>query len=200
MKKIVILLIVLFIGFLNVNADGATVITEAQSEIYPTEYENLKKNYEKGTNFTKSINGSGKVTLYGFSDCDESGCSYKYSNTSSNYKEVLKKVIKCSNGEKNITYAITGGADGYKENNSSKFVGKAYWSEEFVITCTSDTNDKSTVTLDNNTSSGNEYDSSQTTTNPDQGVETYYIVLGIIGVFTYIAMLTIKKLNLFKNV
>lgn len=215
MKKNLLLIILISIMCFTLNVNAANTIAKEGD----TEFNTLKTQYNKGIQKT-SINGTGIVTLYGYSSCDSSGCTYKYSNTSSDYKEVLKSSVKCTGGEKYIIYQTTGGADGYKESNSANYTGEAYWSEDFSVTCTN-TQSSSTITLSNtggtssggsssggtsgstsssSGSTGSEYNSSTTTESKETGVETYYIVLGTVGIITYAVMRIVKKQNLFKNI
>lgn len=203
MKKNLLLIILISIMCFTLNVNAAnTIAFEGQSN-----FNTLKAQYNKGIQKT-SINSTGTVTLYGYSDCDSSGCSYKYSNTSTDYKEVLKSSVTCTGGEKYIVYQPTGGADGYKDSNSADYTGEVYWSEDFDVTCKS-TSESGAIEISNTTtggtntgasSSGNGYSSSTTTDPSNTGVETYYIVLGIVGIITYVLMRTVKKHNLFKNI
>ena len=206
MKKVIIAIISIMCFTISVNADNYVAVEgDSKFSTYMTQYD---KGIQKA-----SINGSGIVTLYGYSDCDGSSCTYKYSKTSSDYKEVLKSTVTCTGGEKYIIYQPSGAADGYKTSNSSSYNGDAYWSEDFSITCT-ETQNSSTITLNNEVSPGGqtgggtssngsatgEYGSSTTTENSGTGVETYYIVLGIVGIISYVIMNVVKKQNLFKNI
>ena len=217
MKKIMLFIMLMMFGFtINVNAANKVVKPE------DNEFNSYKTQYEKGIQ-KSTINGSGIITLYGYSSCQTGSCTYKYANTNQDFKEVLKQAVVCSGGEKYteifygtfisggekyIIYQTTGGADGYKSSNSANYSGEVYWSEDFSITCTN-TSTSSTVTLNNSTAqpttqasngSGDYGSSGGTTTNEDQGVETYYIILGIVGIITYLLTIVVKKQNLFKKV
>jgi len=202
MKKIMLFIMLMMFGFtINVNAANKVVKPE------DSEFNSYKTQYEKGIQ-KSTINGSGIITLYGYSSCQTGSCTYKYANTNQDFKEVLKQAVVCSGGEKYIIYQTTGGADGYKSSNSANYSGEVFWSEDFSITCTN-TSTSSTVTLNNSTAqpttqasngSGDYGSSGGTTTNEDQGVETYYIILGIVGIITYLLTIVIKKQNLFKKV
>lgn len=210
MKKNLLLIILISIMCFTLNVNAAGTVAEEGSE----NFNNLKTQYNKGIQ-TIEVNGNEIITLYGYSKCDGSTCTYKYANASTDYKEVLKSSITCTGGEKYIVYQSAGSVDGYKESNNKKYTGEVYWSEEFSVTCTNtsttgaitlstdSSNTGSSTTGTSNTgssSSGNGYSSSTTTENPKQGVETYYIVLGIVGIITYVLMRTVKKHNLFKNI
>jgi len=211
MKKKLLFVLLLVLAFtVNVNAANK-VVKEGESD-----FNSFKTEYQKGIQKV-NINSTGTVTLYGYSSCRTGSCVYKYANTSQDFKEVLQKAVVCTGGEKYIVYQSTGGADGYKTSNSENFVGEVYWSEDFSVTCTN-TSSGNTVTLNNinqeqttvsnsgsnsnnnNNNNNDEYNSSNTTNNENQGVETYYIILGIVGVVTYLLSIVIKKQNLFKKV
>ena len=218
-KKILIsmLLISLFTIKTTVFAESNTYAKEGESN-----YNSLQSSYKQGIT-TTTINGSGEVKLYGYSDCDNSGCTYSYMNQSSSVtvENILAQMVKCSNGEKYINYTDYGSAgDGFKTNNSSKYIGKVYWTESYYVTCTTDntavqlnntngnnnsnqtttTTTTTTSVTNNTTNNDSEYNSSNTTDNPEQGVETYYLVLGITVIISYVFMLIVKKYNLFKKI
>ena len=201
MKKILfIILITLITNTLSVNAANESV------EKGKSGYDSLIAQYNKGIQ-TINVNGHGIVTLYGYSDCSSSPCDYKYSNTSADFKEVLKSSIKCTNGEKYIIYQDQGITDAWYKSGEN-FTGEAAWSEDFDITCTNtSTSNSNTLTLNNannqqatQSSNNGNITSADTTTNEDQGVETYYIILGIVGIITYLLTIVVKKQNLFKKV
>jgi len=199
MKKIMLFIVMFLMITINVNAANKVVKPE------DNEFSSFRSQYQNGIQ-KSTINGSGTITLYGYSSCQTGSCTFKYANTSQDFKEVLKQAVTCSNGEKYIIYQTTGGADGYKASNSENYVGEVYWSEDFSITCTN-TATSSTVTLNNTnvqpTTQPSNIDgitSAGTTTNENQGVETYYIILGIVGIVTYLLTIVIKKQNLFKKV
>lgn len=217
MKKFMFVLLMIFMFGLGLNVDAANEVATEDS----SNYSSLQTQYNKGVQ-TTTINGSGTVTLYGYSSCTSSGCDYTYAKKSSDFKEVLRTSVVCSGGEGYITYQVTGGADGYKTSNSAGYTGNAYWSEDFIVTCTNDSTSGNVEKLENSnagnnggstnednsnggntnsgTSSGSEYDSSSTVDSEETGVETYYIVLGIVAIITYVSMVVIKKYNLFKNI
>lgn len=197
MKKMLLLIL---LTFGSVNVFAANQVAKSDDANFNT----LKTQYNKGIQKT-TINGSGIVTLYGYSSCQTGSCAYKYANTNKDFKEVLKEAVSCAGGEKHIIYQTTGGADGYKDSNSENYVGDVYWSEDFNITCTNTQTTttvqlENTVTEESNTGSGDGYTSSDTTENDSKGVETYYIILTIVGLITYFITRVIKKQNLFKNI
>lgn len=213
MKKVIIAIISIMCFTISVNA-AATYSYNVGS----TEYNNLETQYNKGIQKT-NINSEGFVTLYGFSSCVKDGkCEYKYAKTSSDYKEVLKSSVTCTGGQKHISVDLTGPISGFKTDNADNHDGKVYWSEEFYVKCY-DIKNSNTLTLNNEVSPGGqidggtsnggtssngsatgEYGSSTTTENSGTGVETYYIVLGIVGIISYVIMNVVKKQNLFKNI
>jgi hypothetical protein len=201
MKKIfLIILIALTTSTLSVNADN-NAAKKGESG-----YDSLIAQYNKGIQQI-NVNGHGIITLYGYSNCNSSSCDYRYSNASQDFKEVLKSSIKCTNGEKYIIPQYNDNPEiWYKSGNN--FTGEAAWSEDFDITCTN-TSTSSTVTLNNSTSqpttqasngSGDYGSSGGTTSIEDQSVETYYIIIGIVGINTYLLTIVVKKQNLFKKV
>ena len=197
MKKIVLLIICFILMTFNVEAAG-----DVQKPGDPN-FEDYKSQYQKGLTTITITSGSNQiVSIPGYSSCDSTGCSYKYMNYSTDYKEVLKNIIKCSGGEKYINIQQAGSVDGFKSDNKANYVGEVYWLEEFGVNCTSSSS-SSAITLNTQSSGGSttgDYSSSNTTTNPNQGVETYYIILGLVGVISYFGMIVTKKFNLFKNV
>lgn len=237
MKKVLSIFITIIscLGLvINVYAEGAN----APSSDDP-DYEVLKPNFEKGIQ-TSNVSTSEWVTLYGKSVCNGTTCTIEYAGQYSNFEDLLKRSVVCTNGESNITYQSgSSGKTQYTESNEAKFNGTVYWSEDYYVTCTSTSTGNSTITLDNtnkndttnnntnnnnssnnnsnsnsantnvdnntnnnnnSNSTNNEYNSSTTVDNPEQGVTTYFIVLGIIAIISYIAMIFIKKFNLFKSV
>lgn len=225
MKKgiINIVLIVISMFMININVYAAN----AGSAAGTTLYNELKSNYDKNkSSLSKtSINNSGMVTLYGYSSCNGSSCSINYMGISSKVEEALAKAVTCSNGEKYINYQNTGtgGATDFMEDNKAKLNGDAYWSVDYQVTCTTTNTGTSNVELSNNSNSGtnsssnttnngsnstassttttnNNYNTSSTTNNENTGVNTYFVVLGLVAIISYVFMLCVKKYNLFKNI
>ena len=229
MKKInyfIIVTILLFAFSINVTAasyapdDGTTNQTLTD----------LKKGFSSTPSL--SVTGQGFVKVYGKSICyaRSQKCDYQYQtlNIGQAVEELLKNV-KCTNGEKNITYTNNGSggtAYGLNSNNLGTYSGTEaltsdttyYWSEDYYVTCTnnstssssgqkvlnisdsgnSSSNNSSTNSDTNNTTTTKAYNSSTTVDNSTTGVETYYIVLGIVAILCYSLMLIIKKYNKFK--
>ena len=214
-NKLLIILISMFIFNSNVFAATSAKANDAN-------YSTLKTSYEKGI-VQKTVSSENEmITIYGRSSCDSTGCTYNYANNASytSFEEVLKRTVKCSNGEQYIKYSTSYGDGGkdYKNSNPTNYEGEVYWSEDHFVSCTTSstgsageeivqlpstggtsTGGTSTGgTSTGGTSSG--YGSSTTTDPSATGVETYYIIIGIVGLITYGLMMTIKKYNLFKNI
>ena len=226
MKKgiINIVLIVISMFMININVYAANAGSSAAGT---TLYNELKSNYDKNkSSLSKtSINNSGMVTLYGYSSCNGSSCSINYMGISSKVEEALAKAVTCSNGEKYINYQNTGtgGATDFMEDNKAKLNGDAYWSVDYQVTCTTSKTGTSNVELSNTSNSGTNsgnnttnngsnstassttttntnYNTSSTTNNENTGVNTYFVVLGLVAIISYVFMLCVKKYNLFKNI
>ena len=219
-----IMMLIMLVGFLMFGVDvyaatdspsGTTSITEEQkdaSSINKSTWSQLEINYNKGI-ITETITGTKYVLIYGKSICSNNSCTTSYANSSSyTFKDVLARSIKCSGGEKYIKYQQAGSSKIEKENSN------AYWSEEYQVSCISSNTGTSVVELTNNTSddnssnssttntttttasSNNNYNSSSTVDNEKTGINTYFVVLGLVAVISYIFMLCVKKYNLFKNI
>lgn len=226
MKKRIfnIILLIVSMFMININVYAANA---GSSEAGTTLYNELKSNYDKNkSSLSKtSINGSGMVTLYGYSSCNGSSCSINYMGISSKVEEALAKAVTCSNGEKFINYQNTGtgGATDFMEDNKAELNGDAYWSVDYQVTCTttntgssnvelSNTSNSSTNSGSNTTNNGSNstassttttntnYNTSSTTNNENTGVNTYFVVLGLVAIISYVFMLCVKKYNLFKNI
>lgn len=226
MKKgiINIVLIVISMFMININVYAANAGSSAAGT---TLYNELKSNYDKNkSSLSKtSINNSGMVTLYGYSSCNGSSCSINYMGISSKVEEALAKAVTCSNGEKYINYQNTGtgGATDFMEDNKAELNGDAYWSVDYQVTCTTTNTGSSNVELSNTSNSGTNsssnttnngsnstassitttntnYNTSSTTNNENTGVNTYFVVLGLVAIISYVFMLCVKKYNLFKNI
>lgn len=226
MKKRIfnIILLIVSMFMININVYAANA---GSSEAGTTLYNELKSNYDKNkSSLSKtSINGSGMVTLYGYSSCNGSSCSINYMGISSKVEEALAKAVTCSNGEKYINYQNTGtgGATDFMEDNKAELNGDAYWSVDYQVTCTttntgssnvelSNTSNSSTNSGSNTTNNGSNstassttttntnYNTSSTTNNENTGVNTYFVVLGLVAIISYVFMLCVKKYNLFKNI
>lgn len=204
-KFLVSVLMISIVGIkLNVNAANAYVTSSSDSD-----YNTLKSGYEAGITKT-NISSSNTVTLYGTSNCNGSSCTYNYVGNNSSFETVLSKSVVCTNGEKYISYQSTGegGKKDFMTDNKAGHTGVVYWSEDYYVTCTSNDSGSTTVTLENTANStvddssntNNNYNSSSTVKNEQTGVNTYFIILGLVAVISYVFMIFVKKFNLFKKI
>ena len=221
MKKSLLILMILSIFVYSKTVYAATYAKSGESN-----YSSFENKYKSGISKTQ-VSSKDTVTIYGFSNCETDKCTVSYANQSSSvsFEKVLSKSVTCSNGEKNIKYAIVGnGGAGFQSDNKDKYSGKVYWTVDVEVTCTNDSTSSSNDIVQIDTSTGGTstggtstggtstggtstggtstggYNSSTTTDNPEQGVETYYIVLGFIGIICYTFMSVVKKYNLFKKI
>lgn len=208
-KKITYLCLILmgsFVFNLNVFADIAS------AKMGDANYDQLKQAYEKKVEEqTQTIDSEGTITIYGKSDCVSGGkCEYQYSDGKT-ADELVASITRCSGGETSITSVLSGsGGEDYKDVNPNDYNGTVYWSEMYYVTCKaseaetptepstpSTSTDPSTTTT---TTTTKKYESSSTENSPETGVTTYYVVLGIIALVSYLLMLAVKKGNLFKKI
>lgn len=224
MKNKVMLLIIVLIGFIgfriNVNAEAGSG-------------DEFKSYFDKGIQKIE-VSGSKMVTIYGKSVCNGSTCKVEYVGQYSNFEDVLKHSVVCTNGEKHIIYqAGSSGKTGlYDATNSQEgFNGTIYWGEEYQVTCTTKSTGDDVVELEKptsgntggtstggdttggstggsttgGTSTGGSTGSDSTggngtVDNPQTGVNTYFVVLGLVAIISYVGMVCIKRFNLFKNI
>ena len=219
MKKVIFSIITLLMFTLTVNA-GSPKYCQAttsngscdSSDSLNNEFFQFKSEYDKGIQ-TNSISSKGSIVIYGYSKCNNGSCTYSYVGGHSDYKEVLKKSVKCTGGEKYINFQQVSQVK--KDQADDNYTGEMYWNEDYEITCTN-TSSSNTVELSNSVNTGssnnsnninsggsnnssNEYDSADTTDPSNTGVETYYIILAVVGIITYAISVIIKKQNLFKK-
>ena len=211
--KIFLTIICSFGISLNVFAVSTPFVDDGSS----TDTNGLKSKYNS-TNKTNVSGTNTMVTLYGKSVCSGSSCTltYAFSNNSS-FKEALAKAVVCTNGEKYIAYLFAGSGNvNFKEDNKGELNGTAYWDEDYSVTCTSNNSGSSVVALSNDSSSStttttrtanqsgqsnsSNYNTATTVDNEQTGVNTYFIVLGLVAIISYVFMLCVKKFNLFKNI
>ncbi len=216
-NRVLIILSVVFCIFsisLIVNAANS-VAAEGDAN-----FNELKSAYEQNKNNKIPVSGSEIITLYGYSKCDGTKCVVDYMGVSSDFEEALRKTVQCTNGEKYINYQNSGpgGAADYMEDNNKKYSGDAYWSVDYQVTCTTDSNNGNNLETDNglnnvvndnqnnnnnnqnNNDNNSNYGSSSTVDNEKTGVNTYFVVLGIVALISSIFMVCVKKFNLFKNI
>ncbi len=205
-KKITYVCLILmgsFVFNLNVFADIAS------AKMGDANYDQLKEAYEKELEEqTQTIDSEGTITIYGKSDCISGGkCEYNYSDGKT-ADELVSTITRCSGGETSITSVLSGsGGEDYKDVNPNDYNGTVYWSEMYYVTCKAgeaetptDPSAPSTPTNPSSTTTTKKYESSSTENSPETGVTTYYVVLGVIALISYLLMLAVKKGNLFKKI
>lgn len=217
----IISIVIFSLNFSVVNAasEGADSVNDDK-----TVFDRLKSEYQKNSSAltTFTVTNTEIITLNGYSKCNGSSCTVQYMGISSDFKDALARVVKCSNGENYINYQIAGPGGGvdYMEDNKAKLNGEAYWTSEYSVTCTSsstgatavqlssdsktssssNSSSSSTTTASSTTTTSSGYSSATTTDNQKTGVSTYFMVLGFVAVISYIFMICVKKYNLFKNI
>lgn len=195
MKKILILgVIMISLVAVRLNVNAAATNADPGDENYST----LQSNYTNGIT-TTTVNGNDWVTVYGKAVCNGTTCNISYAN-SLNLEKVLSKTVKCSNGEKYINYTLGSTGNSPYVEEGEKINGTGYFSEEYYVTCTSD-NGNGAIQVEQEVSSNTNVDTNDgTVDNPQTGVNTYFVVLGIVAIISYSFMLLIKKFNLFKKI
>lgn len=205
MKKKIFLVTLFVISIISIklNVNAANTYATSSSD---ADYNTLKSSYDTGITKT-SISSSDTVTLYGTSNCNGSSCTYNYVGNNSSFETVLSKSVICTNGEKYISYQSTGegGKKDFMTDNKAGHTGVVYWSEDYYVTCVSNNSGSTTVTLANTTvgessNTNNNYNSSSTVKNEQTGVNTYFVILGLVAVISYVFMIFVKKFNLFKKI
>ena len=195
MKKILILSVIMMsLVALRLNVNAAATNADPGDENYST----LQSNYTNGIT-TTTVNGNDWVTVYGKAVCNGTTCNISYAN-SLNLEKVLSKTVKCSNGEKYINYTLGSTGNSPYVEEGEKINGTGYFSEEYYVTCTSD-NGNGAIQVEQEVSSNTNVDTNDgTVDNPQTGVNTYFVVLGIVAIISYSFMLLTKKFNLFKKI
>ena len=195
MKKILILgVIMISLVAVRLNVNAAATNADPGDENYST----LQSNYTNGIT-TTTVNGNDWVTVYGKAVCNGTTCNISYAN-SLNLEKVLSKTVKCSNGEKYINYTLGSTGNSPYVEEGEKINGTGYFSEEYYVTCTSD-NGNGAIQVEQEVSSNTNVDTNDgTVDNPQTGVNTYFVVLGIVAIISYSFMLLTKKFNLFKKI
>lgn len=201
-KKIILSIIMMGLVAARINVKAATNAAPGDDK-----YSTLQSSYNAGITTTK-ISNSDWVTIYGKSVCDSNGsCVNSYVDGIKDRETVLTKSITCTNGQKYITYdtnVSSGKSDtGAYTDASGNAVKSAtvYWSEDIYVTCT-DTNSGIPSNTGNTNVGNNNAGSTNdgTVENPQTGVNTYFVVLGIVAVVSYGFMILVKKFNLFKKI
>lgn len=140
------------------------------------------------TNGEKYIN-AGQYTSGGETYTRESSCS--------------SSVTAYFNMEYPVTCTNTSGSNAIEANGNKNSSGGTSGSTEDGSNAGSSnsgsSNSGSGSTNGNGSSNGN-YSSSGTVNNESTGVNTYFVVLGLVAGISYIFMLCVKKYNLFKNI
>lgn len=204
-RFLISILVVALLGVkLEVNADNTYAPSGAAN------YDTLKNGYNNNTLSKVNVSSANAtVTLYGKSECSGSSCTYNYAGSYKNFKDALSKAVVCSNGEKYISYQSTGegGKTNYMEDNKANYTGTVYWSEDYYVTCTNTSSGDTIIETNNDTTNTTitttttkVYSGSTTTNNPQTGVNTYFIVLGLVAVISYVFMVIVKRFNLFKKI
>ena len=195
MKKILILgVIMISLVVVRLNVNAAATNADPGDENYST----LQSNYTNGIT-TTTVNGNDWVTVYGKAVCNGTTCNISYAN-SLNLEKVLSKSVKCSNGEKYINYTLGSTGNSPYIEEGEKINGTGYFSEEYYVTCTSD-NGNGAIQVEQQVSNNTNVDTNDgTVDNPQTGVNTYFVVLGIVAIISYSFMLLTKKFNLFKKI
>ena len=206
MKKKIFILSLLMIGLASINVHVNAANSYATSSSDAT-YNTLVSGYNNNKITKTSISTSGTVTLFGYSNCNGTSCTYHYAGNITTFEEALKKSVVCTGGEKYISYQSTGegGKKDFMTDNKAAHNGDVYWSEDYYVTCTSNSGEN-TVQLENTVDTNTDvtieqdYNSSTTVKNEQTGVNTYFVVLGIVAIISYGFMVLTKKFNLFKKI
>lgn len=206
MKKKIFILNLLMIGLASINVHVNAANSYATSSSDPT-YNTLVSGYNNNKITKTSILTSGTVTLFGYSNCNGASCTYHYAGNVSTFEVALSKSVVCTGGEKYISYQSTGegGKNDFMTDNKAAHNGNVYWSEDYYVTC-KNSRGENTIELENAVDTNTdvkveqEYNNTTTTDNPQTGVNTYFVVLGIISVISYGFMVFVKKFNLFKKI
>lgn len=133
-----------------------------------------------------------KYTQYGYGskDCKTGGYwkdVYSVTCTSNSTSTDNSTVIDKSTGN-----VVSGGNNSSGSGSSSTGSGSS--------TTGSGSGTSSGSGTGSSSSSGSGYNSSSTVNNESTGINTYFVVLGLVGVISYIFMMCVKKYNLFKNI
>lgn len=229
MKKIlsIAIITICMFGFgLNVFAEdaSATCITDEKKSSFSPQYDSLKSQYDGGgKKYTLTKNTL--IEIYGRTD---SSGNITYAGNKSNLNSAIANVVTCSGGENYLKYSQYGyGSKDCKTGGYWTDVYSVTCTNNSTSTDNSTVIDKSTgnvVSGGNNSSgsgssstgsgsgtssgsgtgssssSGSGYNSSSTVNNESTGINTYFVVLGLVGVISYIFMMCVKKYNLFKNI
>lgn len=212
MKNKILMMFILMLSFIGLSINANALGESAEEN--EANFSNLKTKFDSGMS-TITVNDKETVTLYGKGACNGSTCTVEYAGQYSKFEDALKQYIKCSNGSNTISYKEgSSGKTGLYDltNSQDGYSGTVYWSEDYEVSCTSSYGSNSNITLNNSdgtdienptnggTSSNGGYDSSTTVKNEQTGVSTYFGILGVVALVSYVAMIFIKKFNLFKSI
>lgn len=205
MKKKIMLMIVIIISmftFTNVVLAESLVVHSGDAG-----YDTFVSEYNKFPSIQITTDNQ-PIEIYGYSRCTvAAGCSYSYQGVkNTNLEQLLAQSITCSNGSNKISYSPAASAVTDFKSADYKTDDEVYWREVYTVTCTSDGNvqvedTSNTGTASTTTRAASGTPSSATgTDNVDTGVETYYVVLFVVAIVSYLLMRVIKKYNLFKSI
>lgn len=138
----------------------------------------------------------------------KANASSNITNGTSYWSEIIK--ITCTSSSKG-DYVIdlttkkgigtkNNGAGGSTESDSSSTGSGSSSTGSGSSTTGSGSGTSSGSGTGSSSSSGSGYNSSSTVNNESTGINTYFVVLGLVGVISYIFMMCVKKYNLFKNI
>ena len=208
MKKLINIIVMLICSFginMVVYASAHPVYIEGEgTDTYglKSSYSSFKKTEVSSTNTP--------VLLYGKSVCSGSSCNVTYAaSQNSKFKDALANAVTCTNGEQYLIYQESGTQNlNYLSDNKSGLNGTVYWDHEFYITCTNDstksdliqTKNEVTTTTESTTTSSGEYSTGDSVQNEPTGINTYFAVLSVVALISYVFMIIVKKYNLFKNI
>ena len=176
----------------------------------------MKNGYDNGrVNVNLKSGESNYITVYGKSNCSVSSgvCDYTYFGYTK-VEDYFTKHMVCANGETSIGFSSDKGnvaSAAYKGAWTGSEDVEAYWTEVYEVKCLTNISNNtlgSSTTLENSGTSsdgsgnvsGDFPSSDGTVENEDTGVFTYYVVLLVIALGSYVLLLMSKKHNLFKKI
>lgn len=194
-------------GIVEINVSGAQLVTIYGKSVcngntctveYAGQYSNFEdvlKHSVVCANGEKNIlyqpGSSGKTNFY-----DSNNSSEGFSGTmywSEQYH------VTCTSANSGVTLEDTP-TDTKNESNTGNTGNTGNVPENSDNTGTTGTTTNNSNTENTDSTDEDDYNSSSTVENPEQGVNTYFIVLGLVAILSYTVMVFIKKFNLFKNV
>lgn len=153
-------------------------------------------------NITYNVWNSGKDAFV------KANASSNITNGTSYWSEIIE--ITCTSSSKG-DYVIdlttkkgigtkNNGAGGSTESDSSSSGSGSSSTGSGSSTTGSGSGTSSGSGTGSSSSSGSGYNSSSTVNNESTGINTYFVVLGLVGLISYLFMMCVKKYNLFKNI